>query len=45
MFGADTAGYIFSALTEEMKNGGSDLLDALDSIDWSNSNIDNLFSL
>ena len=45
MFGADTAGYIFAELTDEMKSGGSDLLDALDSIDWSDSNIDNLFSL
>ena len=45
MFGADTAGYIFSELLTEMKDGGSDLLDALDNIDWSDSNIDNLFSL
>ena len=45
MFGADTAEYIFAELTDEMKSGGSDLLDALDSIDWSDSNIDNLFSL
>ena len=45
MFGKDTAGYIFSELESEMEKGGSDLLDALDSIDWSDSNIDNLFSL
>lgn len=45
MFGKETAGYVFSELTNEMKNGGSDLLDALDSINWSDSKIDNIFSL
>ena len=45
MFGKDTASYIFAELTTEMKSGGSDLLNALDSINWSDSKIDNLFSL
>lgn len=45
MFGADTAEYIFAELVDEMESKGSDLLNALDSIDWSDSNIDNLFSL
>jgi hypothetical protein len=45
MFGKDTAGYIFTELAHEMHEGGSDLLDALDSIDWSDSKINNIFSL
>lgn len=45
MFGADTAEYIFAELVDEIESKGSDLINALDSIDWSDSNIDNLFSL